>query len=117
MTEMPQELQEQIKLEDAIIEVLSSLWNMYERLPELHPLDKGTFQVALHKAQAIVLARPKIRGILMARQGLPSQEAQAPSAAPVQQLVTQPLAVQPAAPLTSVPDDVRPTVFPSISPG
>ena len=78
MSEIPQELQEQIQLEDALLDLLSSIWTMYDKLPILHPLDKATFQAAIHKAQAIVLARPKMRGIFMARQGMPSQEAIAP---------------------------------------
>jgi len=95
------EIQEQVKLEDSIITLLASLWTMYNKLPILHPLDKSTFQEALHKAQAIVLARPKMRGILMAQRG--EQPQQQPTQQPVSQLVqpvTRPVAqpIQPVAP-------------------
>jgi len=92
MTE-PKDLQESIEVEDAIIGLLASLWTMYNSLPILHPLDKSAFQEAIHKAQAIVLARPKMRGILMAQQGIqPSQTIQQPTQPPVaQQPVTQPV--------------------------
>ena len=90
----PKDLQETIEIEDAIIGLLASLWTMYDSLPILHPLDRPAFQDAIHKAQAIVLARPKIRGILMAQQGIqpsqiaPQQLTQPPVA---QQSVTQPV--------------------------
>ena len=115
MTEIPQELQEQIELEDTIIELLASLWTMYDKLPELHPLDKRTFQEALHKAQAIVLARPKIRGILMARQGLPSQETQEPQRQPVQ--VVQPTGQPVSQSVPSQKVTIQPSSFPSLGPG
>jgi len=98
MTE-PQEqvtLQEQVELEDTIINILASLWTMYNKLPILHPLDKPTFQEALHKAQAIVLARPKMRGILMAQQGVTPQSAN-------QQVAHQPVNQPTAAPQVTVP--------------
>ena len=73
MTE-PQDLQKSIEVEDTIIGLLASVWAMYDSLPVLHRLDKPSFQEALHKAQAIVLARPKMRGILMAQQGIAPQQ-------------------------------------------
>jgi len=87
-------LQEQVELEDTIISLLASLWTMYDKLPILHPLDKRTFREALHRAQAIVLARPKMRGILMAQQGIqPEQQ-------PIQQeSVNQPIIQQVAQPV------------------
>lgn len=90
----PEDIQASVEVEDAIISLLSSLWTMYDGLPELHPLDKRTFQDALHKAQAIVCARPKIRGILMARQGIVPQQTQQLNDQPTQ-LATR-SAIQPA---------------------
>jgi len=118
MPEIPQELQEQIQLEDALLDLLSSIWTMYDKLPILHPLDKATFQAAIHKAQTIVLARPKMRGIFMARQGMPSQEAiappqysQQPGPQPNQPMVpTQPVPMQSVAPNQSLGN--QPTKIP-----
>lgn len=62
-------IEDQIQIEDSIIGLLSSIWKMYDKLSELHPMDKAMFHESLHKAQAIILARPKMRGILMARSG------------------------------------------------
>ena len=84
MTE-PQDLQKSIEVEDTIISLLASLWTMYDGLPILHPLDKRIFQEAIHKVQAIVLARPKMRGIFMARQGI------VPQVQSITQPVTQPV--------------------------
>ena len=106
MTE-PKELQETIEIEDAIIGLLASLWTMYDSLPILHSLDRPAFQDAIHKAQAIVLARPKIRGILMAQQGIqplqiaPQQLTQPPVAQPS---VTQPLVTNQSIEVDSLSD-------------
>jgi len=102
---MTLELQEEIGLEDTIINVLASLWTMYDKLSVLHPLDKQAFQGAIHKAQAIVLARPKMRGILMAQQGI----------VPEQPLVQQQLAQQPSAQQPMRPS-MRPVTRPPAPP-
>lgn len=92
-----EKVQKEIEIEDTIIELLASLWNTYDELPILHPLDKSAFQEALHKAQAIVLARPKMRGILMAQRGeQPQQQPIQPQS--VAQSIVQPRIIQPVNP-------------------
>ena len=70
------DIEEQVQIEDNIIRLISSAWSMYDQLPELHPMDKRAFQDSLHRAQSVILARPKIRGIMIARSGQVPQQAE-----------------------------------------
>jgi BarA-like signal transduction histidine kinase len=44
--------------EKRIIQSLSVIWNLFLKLPEIHPSDADEFMQAIHAAQNIVLSRP-----------------------------------------------------------
>lgn len=45
------------------LDKLADAWNAFNKLPELHPDDKGDFRHAVHQAQNIVMARVALREI------------------------------------------------------
>jgi hypothetical protein len=44
--------------ETCVLTLLADAWNMFVKLPELHPWDRQEFMHAIHDAQRIVLSRP-----------------------------------------------------------
>lgn len=43
--------------EREVVEALGEAWNKFLELDEIHPMDKGEFASAVHRAQNIVMAR------------------------------------------------------------
>lgn len=47
--------------ESEVVARLAEAWNLFVRLPTIHPSDQAEFAHAIHQAQNIVLARPVLR--------------------------------------------------------
>lgn len=48
--------------EQAVAEALGEAWNLFTKLPITHDADAREFELAVHTAQRIVLARPAVKG-------------------------------------------------------
>jgi len=47
--------------EENLLDMLTSIWNKFLELPELHSWEKQEFMHAIHSAQVIIMARPTMR--------------------------------------------------------
>ena len=44
-----------------VLDTLAIAWNLFEKLPQLHPWDKQEFMHSIHSLQRIIMARPAMR--------------------------------------------------------